>query len=501
MRTPTRRVREKHDVRSVEDTGDLPSSLEERLPMVAIVGRPNVGKSTLFNRLLQRGGSIQRFAGKALVHEKAGMTRDRRVERIEWENQAFLCTDTGGFDTELEDPLLESVAEQARIAVAEADVIVFLTAVGEESHPAERELIEILRRSKKPILVGVNKCDNVRLDHQSGDFFRHGFDSIFPVSALHGRGVGDLLDAVTEELGRVDASGRSYASGGIQIAIVGRQNVGKSSLINRLLGEERLIESALPGTTRDAIDTTIKTADGEIYTLIDTAGIRRRGKVERGFEKLSVLSSLMAMRRAHVAVLLVDGSVGLTAQDARIAGYCLDEGLACMILINKWDLVEKDHLTADRITKSLEREWSFLRYAPVLYVSALTGQRVGRVFELARRVYDNAGRRIATARLNDLLETWVRRKSPPSRRNRQPKISYIAQTGIHPPRFTLFVNDPELFHFSYQRYLINRIREEEDFEGTPIRLNFRAKSKRDREEQHGPAAPAGGKSERAKKRS
>jgi GTP-binding protein len=254
--------------------------------------------------------------------------------------------------------------------------------------------------------------------------------------------------------------------------------VGKSTLINRILGEERLIASAEPGTTRDAIDTTVETEEGETFTLIDTAGIRRRGKVERGMEKIAVLSSMIAIRRADVAAVVVDGSEGLTAQDAHIASYCVDEGCGCLVAVNKWDLVEKDHRTADQFTKTLTREWGFLQYAPVIYVSARTGQRVRRILEVARRVYACAGRKIGTPELNAKVEQWTRRHPPPTRKNRQLRIKYAAQTGTHPPAFTFFVNDPTLAHFSYRRHLSNRLREEYDFEGTPIRLIFKAKAGR-----------------------
>lgn len=434
-------------------------------PMVAIVGRPNVGKSTLFNRL----------AGKrtALVHDRPGMTRDRRIEHVEWDGAEFLCVDTGGFDDQVDDPLIENVADQARLALADADVVVLLTAVGEEEHPAEQELVRIVRTSEKPVVIAVNKCDNPGLEHQANEFYRYGFDKIFPISALHGRGVGDMLDEVLGHLRATPKPDHEHISGGIKLAVVGRQNVGKSSLINSILGSERMIASDLPGTTRDSIDTTIKTPDGDVFTLIDTAGIRRRGKIGRGIERLSVMSSMRAITRAEVGVLVIDGAEGLTAQDAHIASYCVEEGLALIIVVNKWDLVEKDSKTADRFTKKMQREWGFLAYAPVIYVSAKSGQRVERIFDLAKRVYLNAERRIQTSRLNDLLATWTRRKQPPMRKNRRPKIKYMTQVSVHPPTFALFVNDPTLFHFSYRRYLVNRIREVEDFEGTPVWLIFR----------------------------
>lgn len=472
MRTPARQSRlDEHGRKEIEEA-ELPERREEHLPMVAIVGRPNVGKSTLFNRLAD--------APRALVHDKPGMTRDRRIERVEWGGVAFLCVDTGGFDVGLDDPLKIDVVSQARLAMGEADVIIMLTSVGEDLHPAEEDMVKILRRASKPVIVAVNKCDNRNLDHTSSDFFRYGFDQVYPISALHGRGVADMLDVVKEFVRETVEPARPFISGGIRVAVVGRQNVGKSTLINQLLGEERMIASELPGTTRDAIDAQLVTPDGTAFTLVDTAGIRRRGKVERGVEKISVLSSMIALRRADVGVVVVDGSEGLTAQDAHIASYCVDEGCACVLAVNKWDLVEKDHRTADLFTKTLEREWPFLRYATVVYISAKTGQRASRVLDAARLAYTNAGRRIPTPELNDRLAAWMRRKAPPSKKGRQAKLKYITQVGIHPPTFVLSVNDRKLFHFSYERYLINRIRDEYDFESTPIRLVLRGRPQRRR---------------------
>lgn len=441
---------------------------EDRLPMIAIVGRPNVGKSTLYNRILGQRDAI--------VHDLPGVTRDRRINRAEWGGVPFLLVDTGGFDEKIDDPLIQRVVEQARMALSEADVVILLTAVGEEDHPADQALLQLVRQAKKPVLFAVNKCDNNLLEHQAADFYRYGFDRLFPIAAQHGRGTAELLDAALEELKNVERPGRPTLSGGISIAIVGRQNVGKSSLVNKLLGEERLIASDLPGTTRDAIDTTLRTPQGDVFTLIDTAGIRRRGKIERGVERLSVMGSMIALRRADVAILVVDGSVGLTAQDAHIASYIVEQGLACILAVNKWDLVEKDSKTADAFTKTLQREWGFLAWAPVVYISALTGQRVHRLFELVKRVYLNAGHRIPTPKLNDYVHEWTRRKPLPPRKNRQPKIKYVAQTGIHPPTFTFFASEPALIHFSYRRYLANRLREVADFEGTPIRLFFKEKA-------------------------
>jgi GTP-binding protein len=477
MRVPTRKLRERRqrphenlakDVFELDGSTSAAASGEARLlPMVAIVGRPNVGKSTLFNRILGRR--------KAVVHDRPGVTRDRNIDQTEWEGTPFLCVDTGGFDVRLDDPLLDGVVEQVRLAIDEADVILFLTAVGESDHPAEQVIIDRLRASRKPVLVAVNKCDKAAQALEAGEFFRFGFDRIRPISALHGVGVGDLLSDLVAAVRALEQPPRHAfgGPGGIRLAIVGRQNVGKSTLVNRLAGAERVLASELPGTTRDAIDTVVRTPDGKVFTLIDTAGIRRRGKVEIGIEKLSVLSAMMSLRRADVAAVLVDGAQGLTEQDAHIAGYCVDAGLALMILVNKWDLVEKDHRTADQFTKTLEREWAFIRFAPVLYLSGLTGQRTNRIFEVAERVHANATRRIGTHELNERLVEWVGARPPAMSKNRRPKVRFLRQTAVQPPTFTLFVNDPALFHFSYQRYIVNRLREAYDFEGTPMRLELR----------------------------
>jgi GTP-binding protein len=497
MRVPTRKDRDS-DLRQALDKAAEPdldqvddhvhehdharalSADLSNLPVVAIVGRPNVGKSTLFNRVVGRR--------KAIVHDRPGVTRDRNLERAEWGGCDFVCVDTGGFDLELDDPLLASVVEQADLAIAQADIIVWLTAVGETAHPADEEIARRLRRAAKPVFVAVNKCDTPRREAEAMDFHRHGFERLFSVSALHGVGVGDLLDAVVVALRALPppAANPAHAAeswaNAIRMAIVGRQNVGKSTLVNQLAGRKRVIVADFAGTTRDAIDTDVTTPDGRTITLIDTAGIRRRGKVERGIEKLSVLSAMLSLRRANVAALVLDAAQGPTEQDAHIAGACVDAGLATMIVVNKWDLVEKDHRSADQFTKNLEREWGFMRHAPVIYISAKSGQRACRVFEVAERIHGNASRRIPTGALNDWLTGAVTSRPMPQRTSRLPKIRYITQVGVLPPTFVLFVNDPKLFHFSYQRYLINRLRETWDFEGTPIRLFLREGKGRGRDE-------------------
>ena len=465
MRTPTRKDRD--DQFPADEGAVRPEAEWSNLPMVAIVGRPNVGKSTLFNRILRRR--------KAVVHDRPGVTRDRNIDRAEHAGVAFLCVDTGGFDTKLDDPLLAGVVEQVRIAIDDADVIVFLAAVGETAHPADAEVINLLRSTRKPVFAAVNKCDSPRHEQDSADFYRFGFDRIYPIAALHGIGIADLLDDVAATLNRLEPGRQRIEAppDAIALAIVGRQNAGKSTLVNQLAGADRVIAAPLPGTTRDAIDTVVKAPGERPFVLIDTAGIRRRGRIGRGVERLSVFSAMMSLNRADVAALVIDAAEGITAQDAHIAGYCLDAGLASMILVNKWDLIEKDHRTADEFTRRLADELKFLRYAPVLYLSALTGQRAHRVFEVAERVDANSRRRIDTHQLNERLEEWVGSRPPTSRHTRSPKVRFMTQTSVHPPTFTMFVNDPTLFHFSYQRYIANRLREAFDFEGAPIRLRFR----------------------------
>ena len=440
----------------------------ERKPLhvVAIVGRPNVGKSTLFNRIIGRR--------KAVVHDRPGVTRDRNFEPAEFMGLDFLLVDTGGYDTQLDDPLIAGVFEQINMAVDEADAIILLLAVGEEDHPADAEIVQKLRGVKKPIFVAVNKADTPAREFQTAEFYKYGFEKIYPITALHGRGTADLLEDMVKVLrDRPPLSARAPSDPGIALAIVGRPNVGKSTLVNMLAGETRVIAAPLPGTTRDSVDTVVTAPDGTPFTIIDTAGIRRRGKIETGIERLSVTSAMLNLHRADVAGVVIDGSMGITEQDAHIAGYCVDEGLATMILVNKWDIVEKDHKTADQLMKRIKEEWGFLAYAPILTLSGLTGQRAHKVFELAKKIDANARRRIGTHELNEHLEAWVGRRPPVTQKGRTPKIRFVTQVAVQPPTFALFVNDPELFHFSYRRYLVNRLREAYDFEGTPIRLILR----------------------------
>ncbi len=496
------------------------------IPVVAIVGRPNVGKSTLFNRIV---GSRA-----AIVEDKARTTRDRLYGDAEWNGRRFIVIDTGGLEVDPEDPIEVRVQDQARLAIREADLIVFVVDAETGLTPADEEAAALLRTAGSPVLVAVNKADNEKRELEAAEFHRLGWEQTHPISASHGRGVADLLDVLVwelppesaEELARKareaeaeawadevaaghlrpfvvgeegdeeegdedeadlleDAAARRWDTelaaadeGPAAIALVGRPNVGKSSLLNALLGEERVIVSEVPGTTRDAIDTRLEWGRSEIV-LIDTAGIRRRGKVASGpaAERFSTLRSLRAISRADVAVLLIDAVDDLTAQDAHVAGYVVEEGKGLVIAVNKWDLLsEKTDRTFDAFVASMRREVPFLDFAPVVSISAKTGQRVTKTLELALDIWGERRRRIPTGELNRLLADAVDRQPPPAVRGRRPKLFYGTQVGVAPPTFVFFANDAAAIHFSYRRYLENRLRETYGFDGTPIRLVFRDRS-------------------------
>lgn len=442
--------------------------IHRHLPIVAIVGRPNVGKSTLFNRMTGRR--------KAVVLDTPGVTRDRNYHVAEWNGTRMLVVDTGGYESEPTHALSAAMREQTQLAIDEADAIVLVVNVDEPHHPTDHEILELLRKAQKPVFLAVNKCDNEERRLAAATEFSAMGVELFPISALHGLRIAELLDAVVSVLPKrtEEEEAELEAREGIRVAVVGRPNVGKSTLVNKILGYERVIASPVPGTTRDPVDTTFRYGD-KVYTLIDTAGIRRRGKIQRGVENLSVLAALMSLERCDVALILVDATEGITDQDAHVAGYAVDAGCGCIIVVNKWDVVEKDEKTAGAFVKALRAEWGFLKHAPVVHVSALTGQRVPRLFELIDRVYGEYTRRIDTSELNEWLQRALVRLSPPIQKGRQLKIKYVTQTGCKPPTFTFFVNDPELVHYSYERYLANRLRETYGFEGVPIRLRFREK--------------------------
>ncbi|MEW6568506.1 MAG: ribosome biogenesis GTPase Der [Chloroflexota bacterium] len=448
-------------------------------PVVAIVGRPNVGKSTLFNRL----------AGErlAVVAETPGTTRDRLVAEAEWRGLAFDVVDTGGIDPTRSGagaPLsldsaqyVQLIRGQAELAAAEADAVLFLVDAESGLTPADHDVADILRRQRSRltgapahVILVVNKCDTEARRAQAVEFFGLGMGDPLPISALHGIGIGELLDHLIEMIGPGPAAEPTEPS--VKIAIVGRPNVGKSSLLNRLLGEERAIVSPIPGTTRDAIDTHL-TYTGMPITLIDTAGIRRRGRIEPGVEKYSVLRALRALERCNVALLMIDGSQGITAQDAHVAGMALDKMKSIVVLVNKWDLVPKNSHTVEDYTTRVRQELSFLDYVPVLFISAKTGQRVDQVLPTALRVQEERLRRIPTGELNRLLQQALGEHAPPAHAGRQLKILYASQVKVDPPTFLFHVNDPGLVHFTYSRYLENRIRQAYGFLGTPLRLTFR----------------------------
>jgi GTP-binding protein len=445
-------------------------------PIVALVGRPNVGKSTLFNRL----------AGErlAIVDDTPGTTRDRLFSESEWNGRAFNIVDTGGIDPTHggSTPLslgsaefIDQIRQQAQVAIQEADAVLFINDGETGVTPPDREVAEILRRSQKklpdgrfwpPIFVVVNKCENEERRAQAGEFYELGLGDPYPLSAVHGTGTGDLLDDLvkafpTQETAEEDDS--------VKISIVGKPNSGKSSLLNKLVGEERAIVSPIPGTTRDSVDTKIEYEGIEI-TLIDTAGIRRRGKIERGVEQYSVLRSFKSIERADVALLMIDATTGITSQDAHIAGFILEEWKSCVVLVNKWDAVEKTATTMDDYTAIIRRELNFVDYVPILFISAKTGQRVDQVLPMALRVQEERLARLSTSKINAIIHKAQDAHPHPTHAGRALKMYYGTQVRSDPPTFMIYVNDPKLMHFSYLRYLENQIRAEYGFLGTPIRI-------------------------------
>jgi GTP-binding protein len=456
--------------------------------VVALVGRPNVGKSTLFNRIVGRR--------IAVVHETPGTTRDRLYASSEWNGVPFTVIDTGGLELLPETvesgsrpwpervlaqdsaPYIAMMRGQAELAMQEANVIILVTDAISGLTATDEDIADILRRSECPVFLAANKVDNQRLQHDALEFYSLGLGEVYPISALHGVGVADLLDEVVESLRELaeqshEPPGRRDSElDRLDVAIVGRPNVGKSSLLNRLLGEERVIVSSVPGTTRDAVDTQLEW-EGKPVTLIDTAGIRRPGKVDQGVEYYSVLRAMRAVQRADVVLLMIDGYEGVRAQDTHIAGSVLDEWASVVVVVNKWDLVEKDSDTMQEYTRWVREALKFLDYVPVLFISALTGQRVNRVLPTAVDVWRARFDRIPTSELNRIIQDALTRHAPPSKRGKRLKIYYASQPEVDPPTFVFHVNDPALLHFSYERYLENRLREAHEFPGTPIRLLFR----------------------------
>lgn len=434
-----------------------------RKSLVALVGRPNVGKSTLFNRLAR-----ERLA---IVEDLPGTTRDRLYTDVEWNGVSFTLIDTGGLVMDSADEITAHVRQQAQLAIDEADAIVFLVDIVDGLMGADQEIAEILRRTDKPILLAANKADNLKREMAVHEFYALGLGEPLCISAEKGLSTGDLLDRVVEALPPLPAEEEEQPEL-LHIALVGRTNVGKSSLLNRFLGEDRVIVSATPGTTRDAIDTTIR-YHGQEIVLIDTAGIRRRGSIQPGVEKYSVIRSLRAISRADIALLVLDATEGVTAQDAHIAGYILEEAKSVIVVVNKWDLVDKTSHTMPLVEQQVRQALKFMPWVPVIFVSAVTGQRVQQILPLALRMQQERLVRLTTSEINTVLREATARRSPPSRAGKKLRIYYGAQVSQAPPTFVLFVNDRRIVHFGYRRYLENQIRQRYRYEGTPLRLVFR----------------------------
>ena len=434
-------------------------------PLIAIVGRPNVGKSMLFNKLIGKRLSI--------VEDTPGVTRDRIYGESEWAGRKFRLVDTGGIEPNTDNQILAFMREQAQIAIDNADVIIFVTDIKTGLTASDQEVAGMLQRSRKPIVLAVNKMDSTgTIDPDFYEFYNLGLGDPGAISAVHGHGTGDLLDACFQYLPPDD--GVEEDSDVVQVAIIGKPNVGKSSLTNKILGEQRVIVSNVAGTTRDAIDSYFENSCGK-YNFIDTAGMRKKSKVDDTIEKYSVLRATMAIERSDVCLILIDAQDGVTEQDTKVAGLAHDAGKACIIVVNKWDLIEKDGKTMDRMREDIRRDLSYMPYAPILFISALTGQRVNRLFELINYVNDQAAVRITTGMLNSVLADAQTRVQPPTDKGRRLKIYYMTQVGVKPPHFVIFCNDKKLFHFSYQRYLENQIRSVFGLEGTPIHITIRQK--------------------------
>ena len=435
-------------------------------PVIAIVGRPNVGKSTLFNKLIGERRSI--------VEDVPGVTRDRIYGETEWCGKRFVVIDTGGIEPKTDDIILKQMRFQAEVAIESADVIIFMCDVRTGLTADDRDIAIMLKKSGKPILPCINKCDSVgALPFEFYEFYELGFEcEPIAVSSVHGSGTGDLLDAVLDALPE-EIEGEEVDEG-IKVAVIGKPNAGKSSIINKIIGQNRLIVSNIAGTTRDAVDTQIENEHGK-YTFIDTAGIRRQSKINDKIEKYSVLRAHMAVERADVCLIMIDAGTGITEQDEKIAGIAHEAGKASIIVVNKWDSIEKDTNTVNRFNESIRTALAYMPYAPIVYVSAVTGQRVGTLFEHINYVHNQTNTRISTGMLNELLAEATMKVQPPSDKGKRLKIYYMTQISVAPPTFVFFCNDVELFHFSYQRYLENYLRQTFGFTGTPIRIIVRQK--------------------------
>ncbi len=437
-------------------------------PVVAVVGRPNVGKSTLFNKICGKRLSI--------VDDTPGVTRDRIYGTAEWNNRSFMLIDTGGIEPDTGDVILSEMRRQANLAIDMASVIIFVVDLKSGVTASDYEVASILQKSGKPVVLCVNKCDTIGdTPLEFYEFYNLGIGDPIAVSSVHGHGTGDLLDAVFEYLSDFDTEDEE--SDVIEVAVIGKPNAGKSSLVNKISGEERSIVSDIAGTTRDAIDTMVENKYGK-FNFIDTAGLRRKSKVDDQIEKYSVLRAQMAIDRAQVCVIMIDGVEGFTEQDSKVAGLALEQGKACIIAVNKWDIVEKSGDTMDKYRKKLMQDFSFMSFAPIIFISAKTGQRLDRLFELIKYVHTQNSMRISTGMLNDILAEATARTQPPTDKGKRLKIYYMTQASTCPPTFVCFCNRAELFHFSYQRYLENQIRSTFGLEGTPVRFVIRERGDR-----------------------
>ena len=439
------------------------------LPVVAVVGRPNVGKSTLFNKLIGQRLSI--------VEDTPGVTRDRIYSKCEWRGRKFMLVDTGGIEPKEDDRMLTLMRQQAELAIDHADVIIFVTDVRSGVTANDYAVADMLMKSGKPIVLCVNKCDNLgETPMEVYEFYNLGLGDPFPVSSVHGHGSGDMLDEVLRYFPENDAD--EYGEEDIRVAVIGKPNAGKSSLINRIAGEERVIVSDIAGTTRDATDTIIEREEGR-FVFIDTAGIRKKSKITEKIEHYSVLRAYMAVDRADVCVIMIDAVTGFTEQDSKVAGYAHEQGKACIVAVNKWDAIEKNDKTMQEYRAKLEQDFSFMSYVPFIFISAKTGQRVEKLFEMIKFVADQNSMRISTGMLNDVLAYATARVQPPSDKGRRLKIYYMTQASTKPPTFVMFVNRADLFHFSYQRYIENQIRTTFGLEGTPVRFIIRERNRND----------------------
>ena len=436
-------------------------------PVVAIIGRANVGKSTLFNRFVRRK--------KAVIDNLPGLTRDRNYSEITWEGKDFILIDTGGFEPLSPENFFAQIREQTQLAIEEADTIIFLADGREGLNPSDSEIVRMLQSTKKQIYYVINKIDGPKQKEDMVEFYQMGVESLHPISAKHKLGISDLLDEITEKF--PDSKHEETNESRIKIAIVGRPNVGKSSLINKILRNERLLTDKSPGTTRDSIDTNFALNDQK-YLLIDTAGIRRKSRVSLRLEKYCIVEALKSLDRCHIAILLIDAIEGVTQQDTKIINFIHEKGRACIIVVNKWDLISKDNTTHKSYLERIRYDLKFLEFAPVIFVSALTGQRVFNLFKLVPKIYENYLKRIQTHQLNKMVSQATKYHPPPLVKNRKLKFYYTTQIGVAPPHFIIFSNHPKDVHFSYQRFLVNQFREHFDFEGTPIRLSFKERKRK-----------------------